>query len=42
MVLNFNNAVIKLGASLRVLGLYIDTKLRWGPYIAQVKARAAN
>jgi len=28
MVLNFSNTVIKLGASLRVLGLYIDTKLR--------------
>ena len=28
IVLNFSNTVIKLGASLRVLGLYIDTKLR--------------
>jgi len=28
IVLNFSNAVIELGASLRVLGLYIDTKLR--------------
>jgi len=34
MVLNFSNTVIELGASLRVLGLYIDTKLRWSPYIA--------
>jgi len=42
MALNFGNAVIEPGASLRVLGLYVDTKLRWGPHIAQVKARAAN
>ena len=27
-------------ASIRILGLHVDLKLRWGPYITQVKARA--
>ena len=42
MAINFDNVVIEPGSSLRVLGLYIDSKLRWGPHIAQLKARAAT
>ena len=33
---------IKPETSIRVLGLYIDTKLRYGLYIAQVQAKVAT
>ena len=38
----FNNTEVGPSASIRVLGLHIDTKLRWGPHITQVKAKAAT
>ena len=40
--LDFKEVKIDLGLSIRVLGLYVDIKLRWGPYIAQLMARAAG
>lgn len=38
----FNSTEILPSASIRVLGLHIDTKLRWGPHIAQIKAKATT
>ena len=40
--LNFEEVKIDPSPSIRVLGLYVDTKLRWGPHIAQLTARAAG
>ena len=40
--LDFNEVKIDLSPSIRVLGLYVDTKLRWGPHIAQLTARAVG
>ena len=36
--LDFKEVKIDLGLSIRVLGLYVDIKLRWGPHIAQLMA----
>lgn len=33
---------IRPETSIRILGLHIDTKLRYGPHIAQIRARAAT
>ena len=38
----FEGAEIDPNTSIRVLGLQIDSKLRWGPHITQVKAKAVN
>ena len=40
--LDFNEVKIDPSPSIRVLGLHVDTKLRWGPYIAQLTARAVG
>ena len=40
--LDFERIKIDPSASIRVLGLHVDTKLRWGPHIAQLTARAAG
>ena len=40
--LDFEGIKIDPGPSIRVLGLHVDTKLRWGPHIAQLTARAAG
>ncbi len=36
---DLGSATVKLKANIRVLGLQIDSKLRWGPYIKEVKAK---
>ena len=40
--LDFNEVKIDPSPSIRVLGLHVDTKLRWGPHIAQLTARAVG
>ena len=40
--LDFEGIKIDSSLSIRVLGLYVDTKLRQGPYITQLTTRAAN
>ncbi len=42
MAINFDNTVIEPEANIRVLGLQVDSKLRWGPHIAQLKAKSTN
>ena len=41
-LVRFSEAEVAPDTSIRILGLYIDSKLRWGPHIAQVKARVAT
>ena len=36
--LDFKEVKIDFGSSIRVLGLHVDIKLRWGSYIAQLTA----
>ena len=36
---SFGNTVINPKASIRVLGLHIDSKLKWGPHITVLKAK---
>ncbi len=36
---DLGSATAKLKANIRILGLQIDGKLRWGPYIKEVKAK---
>jgi exonuclease III len=42
MAINFRDTIIEPKASMRILGLYIDPKLKWGPHLAQVKAKMAS
>lgn len=40
--INFDNTIIDPSTNIRILGLQIDSKLRWGPHIAQIKTRAIS
>lgn len=40
--IRINQATITPGAAIRVLGLWIDTKLRWGPHLAKTQAKLVN
>ena len=42
MPINFGNTIIEPETSIRVLGLHVDSKLRWGPHIAQLKAKSIS
>ena len=42
MAINFDNINTELETSIRVLGLQVDSKLRWGPHIAQFNAKSIN
>lgn len=36
---NLGEVAVKPDTSIRVLGLYIDSKLRWGPHLATIRAK---
>ena len=40
--LDFEGVRIGPDSNIRVLGLHVNTKLRWGPHIAQLTTRAAG
>ncbi len=40
--IRFDQTTVEPKAAIRILGLHIDTKLRWGPHLAQVKSRMAS
>ena len=42
MSINFGNTIIEPQTSIRVLGLQVDTKLKWGPHLAKVRAKMAT
>ena len=41
-VVDLGATITELKGSIRVLGLYVDGKLRWGPYLKKVKAKMAS
>ena len=41
-MVDLGEAMVKPETSIRVLGLHIDGKLRWGPHLAKTKAKMAT
>ena len=41
MLINFRNTIIELQTSIRILGLQINTKLKWGPHLVKVSSKIA-
>ncbi len=41
-VVNLGEAMVKPETSIRMLGLHIDGKLKWGPHLAKTKAKMAT
>ena len=41
MSINFGNTIIEPQTSIRILGLQVDTKLKWGSHLAKVRSKIA-